>query len=84
MLRFATRCCVFSRGAKRNIVTTTEYAVMSAGETSGGDPPGARGSADLHARFEREVLPLRESLYLHALRMTSNHAMPRIWSRTPS
>ena len=26
----------------------------------------------LHERFERDVLPLRESLYLHALRLTGN------------
>jgi RNA polymerase sigma-70 factor (ECF subfamily) len=31
----------------------------------------ARGKA---ARFEREVMPLREPLYLHALRMCRNHA----------
>lgn len=34
------------------------------------------GSTDreLTARFEREVVPLREPLYLHALRMSRNHA----------
>ena len=30
--------------------------------------------ADLNARFEREVVPLRELLYRHAFRMSHNHA----------
>ena len=28
----------------------------------------------LHERFERDVVPLRDSLYLHALRMTDNRS----------
>jgi RNA polymerase sigma-70 factor (ECF subfamily) len=34
------------------------------------DPPAGEKAA----RFEREVMPLREPLYLHALRMCHNHA----------
>ena len=34
------------------------------------DPPACEKAA----RFEREVMPLREPLYLHALRMCHNHA----------
>lgn len=30
--------------------------------------------AELSARFERDVVPLRESLYRHAFRMSKNHA----------
>ena len=30
--------------------------------------------AGLNARFEREVVPLRELLYRHAFRMSHNHA----------
>jgi len=30
--------------------------------------------AELSARFEREVVPLRDVLYRHALRMSHNHA----------
>ena len=32
-----------------------------------------RDNAGLHARFERDVVPLREALYSHALRVTANH-----------
>ena len=34
------------------------------------DPPAGEKAA----RFEREVMPLREPLYLHALRICHNHA----------
>ena len=30
--------------------------------------------AELSARFEREVIPLRDLLYRHAFRMSKNHA----------
>jgi RNA polymerase sigma-70 factor, ECF subfamily len=48
-------------------------ADASVGKKPGADPAAVTGSADLHAQFERDVLPLREPLYLHALRMTRNH-----------
>jgi RNA polymerase sigma-70 factor, ECF subfamily len=43
--------------------------------TTPGATPVQRRSADreLVARFEREVVPLRESLYRHALRLCRNH-----------
>src|ERR1700752_4713814 len=34
----------------------------------------ASGAREKAARFQRKVLPLREPLYLHALRMCHNHA----------
>ncbi len=38
------------------------------------DATALRDNAGLHARFEREVVPLREALYSRALRVTANHA----------
>jgi RNA polymerase sigma-70 factor, ECF subfamily len=44
--------------------------------TNRGHKPVQRRSADeeLHARFEREVLPMRDFLYRHAFCMSNNHA----------
>jgi RNA polymerase sigma-70 factor (ECF subfamily) len=40
---------------------------------SGQPTPRHSGDGELVARFEREVIPLRESLYRHALRLCRNH-----------
>jgi RNA polymerase sigma-70 factor, ECF subfamily len=40
---------------------------------SGQPTPRHPGDSELIARFEREVIPLRESLYRHALRLCRNH-----------
>jgi RNA polymerase sigma-70 factor (ECF subfamily) len=45
----------------------TDSAVVPVAPKSAGD------DSSLHVRFERDVVPLRESLYLHALRLTGNH-----------
>ena len=37
----------------------------------GGDAAALSDSPDLHARFERDVVPLREALYFRALRVTA-------------
>ncbi|HXO84244.1 MAG TPA: sigma factor, partial [Gemmatimonadales bacterium] len=48
-------------------------AVGPAGLQSVGDTPAHTDDRSLRERFERDVVPLRESLYRHALRLTGNH-----------
>jgi RNA polymerase sigma-70 factor, ECF subfamily len=49
------------------------HALLPGPPTPGRGKAAQRDSADLRARFERDVVPLRESLYLSAKRMTHNH-----------
>ena len=51
----------------------TDSAVASAAAKSAGEVPALTDGPSLHERFERDVVPLRESLYLGALRLTGNH-----------
>jgi RNA polymerase sigma-70 factor, ECF subfamily len=49
--------------------------VESARSTIGPDAPARRAiDGELSAQFESDVIPLREPLYRHAMRMTRNHA----------
>ena len=50
----------------------TNYARARIATKSGSDKAALSDNPDLHARFERDVLPLREALYSHALRVTRN------------
>ena len=50
----------------------TNYAQAPIGPKSGGDTAALSHNPDLHARFERDVLPLREALHAQALRVTRN------------
>ena len=50
----------------------TNYAQAPVGPRSGGDTAALSHNPDLHARFERDVLPLREALHAQALRVTRN------------
>jgi RNA polymerase sigma-70 factor (ECF subfamily) len=50
----------------------TNYAQAPIGPRSGGDTAALSHNPDLHARFERDVLPLREALHAQALRVTRN------------
>ncbi len=51
----------------------TSYAQAPIVTESGGDTAGLSDSPDLHARFERDVMPLRQALYFRALQVTHNH-----------
>jgi RNA polymerase sigma-70 factor, ECF subfamily len=55
-------------------IDMTDSAVAPVAPKSAGDRPAVTDDPSLHERFERDVVPLRESLYLHALRLTNNHA----------
>src|SRR5689334_21212296 len=61
-----------SPGARENIVMTG-HTLARAVPKGVGETAASNVNADVRARFEREVLPLRNSLYLHALRVTRNH-----------
>jgi RNA polymerase sigma-70 factor (ECF subfamily) len=53
------------------ITTTQSHSTMK----QAGEPVQSRSvDAELSARFEREVVPLRDLLYRHAFRMSHNHA----------
>lgn len=60
------------RGVERS-VDISASAVGPAGLQSVGDTPAHTDDRSLRERFERDVVPLRESLYRHALRLTGNH-----------
>jgi RNA polymerase sigma-70 factor, ECF subfamily len=60
------------RGEERSVGTPAS-ASGSAGLQSIGDTPAHRDERGLRERFEREVVPRRESLYHHAFRLTRNH-----------
>ena len=49
------------------------YALAPTASKSGDDRAALSDKADLHTRFERDVVPLRESFYSQALRLTKNH-----------
>src|ERR1700761_3963131 len=49
---------------------TEQHTNPTPGAKPVGPPPDDR---ELVARFEREVVPLRESVYRHALRLCRNH-----------
>ena len=59
-----------SRRAQRNLVMT-QYAPAPTAAKSG--RAALSDNPDLHVRFERDVVPLRESFYSQALRLTHNH-----------
>jgi RNA polymerase sigma-70 factor (ECF subfamily) len=50
----------------------TESAVVPVAPKSAGETRALTDDPSLHERFERDVVPLRESLYIGALRLTGN------------
>jgi RNA polymerase sigma-70 factor (ECF subfamily) len=59
------------RGEERSVGIPVP-AAGSAGLQSIGDTPAHNGERSLRERFEHDVVPLRESLYRHAFRLTGN------------
>ena len=51
----------------------SDYAQAALGTNSGGETADLSESPDLRARFERDVVPLRDALYLRALQITHHH-----------
>ena len=52
---------------------TVTRALAPTAPPSGGDRAAISDKSDLHARFERDVVSVRQSFYSHALRLTHNH-----------
>jgi RNA polymerase sigma-70 factor, ECF subfamily len=59
-------------GEDRSVGTPATVA-RAADRQSVGDTPADTNGRRLHERFAHDVVPLRESLYRHALRLTRNH-----------
>lgn len=51
---------------------TRPAPIRVTGKKHAADTPALTDGPTMHERFERDVVPLREALYLHALRLTSN------------
>lgn len=54
-------------------VQTLTRTLAPIAHKSSGDRAASEDSSDLHTRFERDVVPLRQSFYSQALRLTQNH-----------
>lgn len=52
---------------------TDTCALAPTAHESGGDRAAISDKSDLHRRFERDVVPLRQSFYSQALGLTRNH-----------